>query len=452
MRLLGSQMNVGRVLVFMFALASFASGLAKAAGKPAYGYDSNVPASWYFLLYDRVKVEKLSPAVAARIFGATGVALYQAVQAGMQHHVSLVGQLNELDSLPTARDDQRYYWPSAANAALAQVLLSLFAKRPDSIAAFSNLQKQLENALKNSSPGNSISDNIIQRSVALGQAVGGAVASWAASDGFSQYNDCSFTPPVGPGLWRPTPPAFVPNPLQPCWGQLRPIVLKSSTECSPPPPPAVSTDPQSELHTQALEDYDTVNNLTGDQQFIAEFWADNTGQTGTPPGHWVDIVRQISQRAPLNLGQSAEAFARVGIAVSDAFIGCWQTKYTYNFIRPVTYIDDNIDPLWLPFLVTPAFPEYTSGHSTQSAAAAVVLTDMLGDNYAFEDTTAVDHGTLPPPASSWFSSFNAAAQQAAISRLLAGIHFRAAIENGFAQGTCIGNTVLNRVQFERHDQ
>jgi PAP2 superfamily len=163
-------------------------------------------------------------------------------------------------------------------------------------------------------------------------------------------------------------------------------------------------------------------------------------------------VRQISERAPLNLGQSAEAFARVGIAVSDAFIGCWQTKYTYNFIRPVTYIEDNIEPLWLPFLVTPAFPEYTSGHSTQSAAAAVVLADMLGNNYGFEDTTAVDHGTLPPPASSSFSSFNAAAQQAAISRLFGGIHFRAAIENGFAQGTCVGDTILNRVQFERHDQ
>jgi hypothetical protein len=445
-------MNLQQVSVFIFAFATLASGIAKAAGTPAYGYDSNVPANWYFLLYDRVKVEKLSPPVVARIFGVTGVTLYQAVQGGMQRHLSLVGQLNELDSLPTARDDQRYYWPSAANAALAEVLGRLFANMPNSIAAFNHLQTQLENALENSSPGNSISEDVIHRSLAFGQAVGGGVATWAASDGFAQYNNCSFTPPVGPGLWRPTPPAFVSNPLQPCWGQLRPIVLNSSSECSPPPPPGFSTDPQSELYTQALEDYDTVNNLTTDQKFIAQFWADNAGQTGTPAGHWIDIVRQISQRAPLNLGQSAEPFARVGVAVSDAFIGCWQTKYTYNFIRPVTYIDDNIDPLWLPFLVTPAFPEYTSGHSTQSAAAAVVLSDMLGDNYAFVDTTAVDHSTLPPLASSSFSSFNAAAQQAAISRLLAGIHFRAAIENGFAQGRCIGNTILNSVQFERHDK
>jgi PAP2 superfamily len=162
-------------------------------------------------------------------------------------------------------------------------------------------------------------------------------------------------------------------------------------------------------------------------------------------------VRQISQRAPLNLGQAAEAFARVGVSVSDGFIGCWQTKYTYNFLRPVTYIEDYIDPLWLPFLVTPAFPEYTSGHSAQSAAAAAELTDMLGDNYAFLDTTPVDHGQAPG-ASASFASFNAAAQQAAISRLLAGIHFRAALENGLAQGRCIGSTIISRVQFERPEE
>lgn len=183
--------------------------------------------------------------------------------------------------------------------------------------------------------------------------------------------------------------------------------------------------------------------------FIARFWADNAGQTGTPPGHWIDIVRQISQREPLDLGRSAEAFARVGIAVADAFIGCWQTKYTYDFIRPVTYINDNIDAGWLPFLVTPAFPEYTSGHSTQSGAASVVLTDMLGDDYAFVDTTPIDHATTPPLSSRSFSSFREAAEEAALSRLLAGIHFRTANERGLAQGACIGNAILDRVQFRR---
>jgi hypothetical protein len=224
-------------------------------------------------------------------------------------------------------------------------------------------------------------------------------------------------------------------------------VLNSSTECAPPPPPPFSTNPASELFELALEDYYTVNQLTAEQKFIAHFWADDAGQTGTPPGHWIDIVRQISQREPLDLARSAEAFARVGMAVADAFIGCWQTKYTYNFIRPVTYINDNIDATWLPFLVTPNFPEYTSGHSTQSGAASVVLSDMLGDDYAFVDSTPVDHGTSPTLSSRSFSSFREAAEEAALSRLLAGIHFRTGNEMGLAQGTCIGNTILERVQF-----
>jgi hypothetical protein len=437
-------MRLQRILPLMVALLVGANGLAGAAGKAAYEYDSNVPASWYFLLYDRVKAENLSPPVAARVFGATGVALYQAVQGGMHRHLSRVSQLNQLDSLPTAEHDSQYHWPSVGNAALAEVLRNLFTGKPNSIAAFDNLEAQFA-----SSFGNSAKASVRQRSADLGHTVGDAVAAWIAGDGFAQLNNCPFIPPVGPGLWRPTPPAFVSHPLQPCWGSLRPFVLHSGTECAPSPPPSFSTAPGSELYGLALEDYDAVNNLNAEEMFIAQFWADNAGQTGTPPGHWIDIVRQISQRKPLDLGRSAEAFARVGIAVADAFIGCWQTKYTFDFIRPVTYINDNIDAGWLPFLVTPAFPEYTSGHSAQSGAASVVLTDMLGDDYAFVDTTAVDHATTPGVSSRSFSSFRGAAEEAALSRLLAGIHFRSANERGLAQGTCIGNAILERVQFRR---
>jgi hypothetical protein len=430
------------MLLLMVALFVGANGLADAAGQSAYKYDSEVPASWYFLLYDRVKAENLSPPVAARVFGATGVTLYQAVQGGMHRHLSLVGQLNQLDLLPEAEHDSQYHWPSVANAALAEVLRNLFAGKPNSIAAFDNLEAQFVTSFASLAKA-----SVLRLSSDLGHAVGDAVAAWIAGDGFAQLNNCPFTPPVGPGLWRPTPPAFVPHPLQPCWGSLRPFVLHSGTECAPQPPPSFSTAPGSELYGLALEDYDTVNNLTPEQMLIAQFWADNAGQTGTPPGHWIDIVRQISQREPLDLGRSAEAFARVGIAVADAFIGCWQTKYTYNFIRPVTYINDNIDGAWLPFFVTPAFPEYTSGHSTQSGAASVVLTNMLGDDYAFVDTTLVDHGLTPALPSRSFSSFGSAAKEAALSRLLAGIHFRTANERGLAQGACIGNVILDRVQF-----
>jgi membrane-associated phospholipid phosphatase len=143
---------------------------------------------------------------------------------------------------------------------------------------------------------------------------------------------------------------------------------------------------------------------------------------------------------------------RVGLAVADAFIACWQTKYTYNLLRPVTYINQLLDPAWAPLLVTPPFPEYTSGHSVQSGAAATVLTDLFGER-PFTDTTHVTHGLLPPLAPRSFASFVEAAAEAGISRLYGGIHFRPAIERGLEQGRCVGQTVLGRIHFreERHD-
>jgi membrane-associated phospholipid phosphatase len=132
--------------------------------------------------------------------------------------------------------------------------------------------------------------------------------------------------------------------------------------------------------------------------------------------------------------QHVDVLARLGIAVADAFIACWASKYDYDLLRPVTYIRRFIDPKFEPLLNTPPFPEYPSGHSTQSAAAAVVLTAIWGADYAFDDDTHADDGL---PARS-FPSFQAAAAEAAISRLYGGIHFRAAIERGLEQGRCVG--------------
>src|SRR6267154_688371 len=174
-------MRYQRIILLGFALVLIATGVANASGNPAYRYDSKVPVSWYFLLYERVKAENLSPPVAARVFGATGVALYQAVQGGMQHHFSLVGQLNQLDSIPTADRSQRYYWPAVANASLAEVLRSLFADKPNSLAQFNDLEAQIESSFENSSHGDRASGPILERSSALGHAIGEAVAAWIAS-------------------------------------------------------------------------------------------------------------------------------------------------------------------------------------------------------------------------------------------------------------------------------
>jgi hypothetical protein len=217
-------------------------------------------------------------------------------------------------------------------------------------------------------------------------------------------------------------------------------VLGSGETCSPGPPPAYSERVGSAFYTDAYECYRVTSDLTPEQVAIARFWSDDPGQTATPPGHSISILTQVARELDLTLDRAAGAYAKVGIAVADAFISCWWTKYRDNLLRPVTYIRSVIDPNWTPLLVTPPFPEYTSGHSVQTAAAAQVLTDLFGE-LAFTDHT---HDARGLPARS-FSSFEAAAREAAVSRLYGGIHFRAAIERGLEQGACIGEHVTTAI-------
>lgn len=215
----------------------------------------------------------------------------------------------------------------------------------------------------------------------------------------------------------------------------------------------MATEPESEFYAAALDVYTTRAHLTDEQQTIADYWADGAGQTGTPPGHWMAIVSQLARhhgdhQHGLSLMAAAEAFARVGIAVHDAFIACWYTKYVYNLQRPVTYVNDHIDPMWRSYLTTPGFPSYHSGHSTQSGAVATVLTAMFG-RLAFTDTTHMDHGLLPPQAPRTFRSFDEAAEEAAVSRLYGGIHYPFDNDDGLGTGWCIGDWIRQRVQFKK---
>jgi membrane-associated phospholipid phosphatase len=233
-------------------------------------------------------------------------------------------------------------------------------------------------------------------------------------------------------------------PLLPDWPKNRPMAMPSADACGLAGPPEYSEAPGTAFHDQATEVLEVSRTLTDEQKAIARFWSDDPMLSPTPPGHWVSIILDIARRDELPADRLADALARLGIAVSDAFIACWQAKYQFDLVRPVTYIRRHIAPGFEPLLITPPFPEYPSGHSTQSGAAATVLTAILGDNFAFEDGTHVDDG-LPVRQ---FASFSAAAEEAAISRLYGGIHFRAAIENGLAQGTCVGEFVNRLVTFK----
>lgn len=408
---------------------------------PSSSYPSAVATDWFDLLGELVRTtEGFSPPVASRAFAYAGVTAYEAVVAGSPGHRSLVGQLNDLQALPRPHGGP-YHWGAAANTALGVVARGLWPTAPDqSRAAVTTLEARYDGRFAVEAPR-----GVRHRSVRFGRQLAAAVLDWAAGDGghegFLHNFPADYTPPQGAGLWVPTPPAFLPA-LQPYWGDNRPFFLSSATACSPGSPTPYAEDPASDWHAEALEVYEAVNDLTDEQRAIALFWADDPGVTATPPGHSVAIATQVLRARDADLITAAETYAKVGIAAADAFIACWHAKYVFNLMRPITYLQARVDPGWggsqrpLP-VVTPPFPEYPSGHSVQSAAAAHVLTDLFGDHHAFTDNTHEDRGL---PARS-FPSFHAAAEEAAISRLYGGIHFRPAIVDGLAQGACIGGAV-----------
>jgi membrane-associated phospholipid phosphatase len=238
----------------------------------------------------------------------------------------------------------------------------------------------------------------------------------------------------GPQYWVPTSAVVQQQlPLLPDWGKNRPFAMPKGSTCATPPPPAYSEDPSSVYYQQAKELDDIWKTITPEQRAIARFWADDAMLSVTPPGHWMNIGLEVIAAHNLDLEKSADMLVRLGVSMADAFIGCWDTKYTYFGVRPITYIRRVMDPKFDTVVNTPPFPEFTSGHSTQSAAAATVLTAILGDNVPFDDGTDQADGLKPRS----FPSFWAAALEAGISRVYGGIHYRAAVELGADQGKCI---------------
>ncbi|MBK8127869.1 MAG: vanadium-dependent haloperoxidase [bacterium] len=286
-----------------------------------------------------------------------------------------------------------------------------------------------------------VGQEIFDASVAYGNQLAAELSAWSASDGISERvgANCTFQIPTGPQYWVPTPPSFQP-PHEPCWGSMRTFVIGragSDLECDAVPPLPWSTDPNSEMYQAAMEVITTQANETPEDSAIAAFWADVPGATGAPAGHWYAIAGDLCEQYEMNLAEAAECYARASIALHDAFIQCWKDKYEYNVIRPVSYINNYIDPNWVPTWPTPPFPEHTSGHSSGSGSVSRALEGMMGTSCEFDDDTHEHRGF-----GVWhYSSLQEAAEEAALSRLLGGIHYRHGNESGLSSGRCIGDKV-----------
>ncbi len=395
---------------------------------------------WVPTLYDAVRRERYTPPNAARTYAYFGVAAYEAVVGGMPSHRSLGGQLNDLPALPAPASNRRYDWPAAANAAMARLAPALFAGKAASLAQLADLEAAFH-AERAAAVGDA---TVMDRSVAHGRAVGDAIVAWIARDGWAGIQGRPYTPPVGPGLWRSTPPNFG-TAIEPHWRHVRTFALPAATACAPEPPVPYSPDQGSPFYDQAQATYDTVNAITPAQLEIALRWRDNPdGTTGLPSGHWALIVTILIRDLGLDLARAVEVLALHGIAVADGFTSCWTEKYITNLLRPVTYINDHIDPAWKTPVNTPQFPEYTSGHSVGSGAAAATLTTLLG-TVPFTDDTGLANGF----AARRYESVWEAANEAAISRQYGGIHYPMGITAGVDQGVCVAREVLGRVSTRR---
>ncbi|HEX7846166.1 MAG TPA: vanadium-dependent haloperoxidase, partial [Chitinophagaceae bacterium] len=243
--------------------------------------------------------------------------------------------------------------------------------------------------------------------------------------------------PAGDGLWVPTAPAFA-NPVSPYWGNNRPVITGSIVNTQPGAPIAYSTDPASGFYKMVKQVYDASQNLTDAQKAMAIFWRDVPGVSS--PGHWLSIVQQVIRQTNSSLDKAALAYALTGAAINDALISCWKTKYQYSLIRPITYIRNVMGYTdWLPYLTTPAHPEYSSAHAVLSAAAADVMQNIFGNTGSFTDHTYDYLGFAPRT----YSSFVAIGEEAGQSRLYAGIHYQPSIDAGLLQGKKVAANILH---------
>ncbi|NOT36283.1 MAG: vanadium-dependent haloperoxidase [Saprospiraceae bacterium] len=411
-------------------------------------YSDQVATKWFELQRGLIRTcPGFSPPVASRALGYSGVCLYQSVNPGMLNYHSLEGQLNGLNTLATKVEAGKdYEWQISANASLAEITRLLYANAPDSM-------KQLIEQLERTNLGIyevGESQDVIDRSVAFGKAIANEIFQWSKTDGghegYLHNFPSNYNVPVGPGLWVPTSSQKIP--LQPYWGDNRSFVTNDVSASQPILNIKFSTDKSSTFFKQAEEVYNTVKNASDEQKLIARYWSDDAGLLGgTPPGHSISILSQILQKERVNLSVAAEMYAKAGMALADAFISCWKCKYTFNLLRPVSYIHQNIDPNWQPLLATPPFPEFTSGHSSQSGAFSAIMSNKFGNTYAFIDRTHVSRTDINGTARS-FSSFDQMALEAANSRLYGGIHFREANETGVSQGKLVGEAVI-RLQWSK---
>jgi hypothetical protein len=393
-----------------------------------------------------------SPPVASRIFAYPNIAAYEIISLKNPQYKSLSGQLTDLKPIPKPNLEKPVNFQLAALIAHIEISKSLIFSEERIEVYRDSLYKIWK----------STNEEEFEASKIYAMQVTEHIKSWMDKDNYKETRTMpKFTVMSDePGRWQPTPPSYMDG-IEPHWNKIRPFILKSPDQFKPIPPPVFSMDEGSQFHKELMEVYNIKQKMNeqgddSEELAIAQFWDCNPYVTVTrghlmfakkkitPGAHWIGITKIACTKDQADFDRTVYAYTKTSIAMADAFISCWEEKYRSNLIRPETLINKYIDENWKPVLQTPPFPEYTSGHSVVSGAAAIALTDVFGDNFSFKDDTELSYG-LPVRN---YNSFNEASAEAAVSRMYGGIHYRAAVEVGLDQGRKLGNYVIETLEMK----
>jgi hypothetical protein len=385
-----------------------------------------------------------SPTYTSRTLAYAGVTMYESIVSGSIIFKSVASQLSGLSDLPSA---QGLDWETSLSAGQAGILKALYPHTSD------QLKEELQNlhsSIVAERKAAGVPDSVLTASAEYGQYIATVIFEWSKNDngheGFMRTFDYSYTLPQGIEYW--VPPRFgqssINQPLHPYWGQNR-LFVPANEQLEIPEIDEYSAETSSAYYKDMKEVYDKNISLTQEEKETALWWGDDPAGSASPPGHSYYLAAKLVNQEQNNLFEAASVFAKVGMAVSDAFVRCFKCKYHYHAERPTAFIRRYIDSRYTQFWPEPPFPAFTSGHSTQSAAAATTLISVFGDDITYTDDF---HEGRPKDSernvefrSREFTSIWAFAEECGWSRILGGIHTQQDNIQGLEEGKRIGENI-----------
>ena len=414
--------------------------------------DPGTYAKTVYELNNVVMGNNFSPVVASRNYLYANVAAYEVMAAAYpEQYNSLAGQLNGLKTLPKPLQGKEIDFEFAS--------LLAFWKIGKSVTFSSTKTKNYVDSIKNMALEHGMPKEVYENSIAFAETVADSVMAWSKKDNYLQTRGMpEYTVMMDSDYrWIPTPPAYT-SAMEPNWNKIRPAVMQSADQFTPPPPFKFDMrNKESDYYKQVIQIKNAVDSLSDEQKHIADFWDDNPFKLNvvghvmfgtkkfSPPAHWMSIVGIAAKKAKADYPTTVYAYTLTAIALFDAFIQCWDEKFRHNTARPETVINRFLDNKWRPYLQTPPFPEYTCGHSTCSSAAAEALTSVFGDNFAYTDTTELEFGIK----SRSYNSFRDAALENNYARFYGGIHFHPSCIVSTEYGKKVGSLVVSKLKMKR---